>query len=236
MKVLTVAFLFVALSFTVAHAHTEVSPTDVKAMLDAGGGLLVLDVREDSEFCDSTYQPPGHIPGAINMPWNSGYLQAHYGELPQDLDIIVVCRSGSRSHSAANFLDGVGFASVFDMVGGMNAWLWETEDCSVASVIGPGVVPPTITLGAAAPSPFSTGTEFTYEIPAERRPTHVVLAVYDARGRKVATVVDGVQDPGIARAAWGGVDSGGRPVAGGVYFYRLTWDDRSKTRRVVLLK
>jgi rhodanese-related sulfurtransferase len=236
MRVLTVALLLVALSSTVAHSHTEVSPAEVKAMLDAGGDIVVVDVREESEFCDSTYQPPGHIVGAVNMPWNSGYLQAHYTELPADHYIIVVCRSGSRSHSAADFLDGVGFASVFDMAGGMNAWLWETEDCSVASVIGPGMVPRTLSLWAAAPNPFSTGTELTYEIPAERGPTHIALTVYDARGRKVATVVDGVQDPGTGRAVWGGVDSGGRPVASGVYFYRLSWDDQSKTRRVVLLK
>ena len=207
MRILTIALLFVALSFAVAYSHTEVSPAQVKAMLDAGGDIVVVDVREESEFCDSTYQPPGHIVGAINMPWNSGYLQAHYGELPADHDIVVVCRSGNRSHSAANFLDGVGFASVFDMTGGMNAWLWETEDCSVASVIGSGIVPRALSLGAATPNPFSTGTELTYEIPPERGPTHIALTVYDARGRKVATVVDGVRAPGTGRAVWDGLDS-----------------------------
>lgn len=87
--------------------------------------------------------------GAINMPWNSGYLEAHYGELPADEEIIVVCRSGNRSNTAANFLDGVGFLSVFDMTGGMNQWLWETELCPQASVPGfdDGVYPAGLIVG-----------------------------------------------------------------------------------------
>jgi rhodanese-related sulfurtransferase len=44
----------------------------------------------------------------------------------------VVCWSGYRSHFAANFLEGVGFTGVFDMVGGMRYWEWETEGCDSA--------------------------------------------------------------------------------------------------------
>lgn len=137
MRGLAISLVLVTLTFTLAYSHTDVTPTEVKAMLDAGGDIVVIDVREESEFCDSTYSPPGHIAGAINMPWNSGYLQAHYGELAADDTTIVVCRSGNRSNSAANFLDGVGFTNVFDMLGGMNAWDWETETCDYSGVLPP---------------------------------------------------------------------------------------------------
>ncbi len=236
MRVTTVFILAIALTSGVAYSHTDLTPAEVQAMLDAGGDLVVLDVREESEFCDSTYQPPGHIIGAVNMPWNSGYLQEHYSELPSDHDIIVVCRSGNRSNSAANFLDGVGFTSVFDMLGGMNAWQWETEDCSVASVPGPGVVPAALSLGPAIPNPFSLETEISYAIPAENGQMHVTLSIYDSRGRLVARVVDSNQNAGSRRVIWSGTDRRGRPVASGVYFYRLASYGKSKTRRVVLLR
>ena len=135
----TLTFLVIILvTFVSAHAHTDLTTAQVKALLDAGGNIVVVDVREESEFCDSTYTPPGHITDAINMPWNSGYLQEHYNELAPDDSTIIVCRSGSRSNSAANFLDGEGFTNVFDMLGGMNAWTYGTELCDFA-----GVVPPT---------------------------------------------------------------------------------------------
>ena len=87
--------------------------------------LTVVDVREPSEYSDTR----GHIPGALNYPWNSGVLEAQYGELPIDGPILVVCRSGGRSNQAANFLDSKGFSMVYDMQGGMSAWKWETELC-----------------------------------------------------------------------------------------------------------
>ncbi len=121
--------VIVALS-VIACAHTDLTPVEIKALLDGGTNSVIVDVREYSEFCDTTYTPPGHIPGAINMPWNSGYLQDHYTELNPADSIIVVCRSGARSNAATNFLDSVGFSNVFDMLGGMDAWEWETEDCS----------------------------------------------------------------------------------------------------------
>jgi rhodanese-related sulfurtransferase len=232
-----IAFLAGVLAHGLSYSHTNLTPSEVKAWLDTGDTVIVLDVREESEFCDSNYSPPGHIPGAINMPWNSGYLQAHYSELPPDEDIIVVCRSGNRSNTAANFLDGQGFTSVFDMTGGMNAWLWETENCPVASV--PSLedrVTSAPVLGPASPNPFSTSTEISYALPHAEGPSRVTLSVYDARGRLVTTIVDNAAGASTARAAWDGMDDRGRPVTSGLYFYRFTANGWSLTRRVVLLR
>ena len=237
MKVATIAFSLIALTYALAYSHTDLTAADVVAMLDAGGNVTVLDVREQSEYCDSTYQPPGHIIGAINMPWNSGYLQDHYSELPTDDSTIVVCRSGARSNAAANFLDGVGFTSVFDMLDGMSAWLWETEDCGAASVPEPGIVGhPAFSLGPASPNPFSAMTEIAYAIPGGGWPGRVCLSIYDSRGRLVTTIVDDDQGACSGRVVWGGADDRGRPVPSGVYFYRLTWNGHSETRSVVLLR
>jgi len=106
-------------------AHTDILPAEALAMMLADPDLVVLDVREYYEFCGSRQ----HIDDAANLPWNSGVLQSRFGELPLDVDIVVVCGSGGRSHLAATYLDGQGFAHVYDMLGGMGAWSWETEAC-----------------------------------------------------------------------------------------------------------
>ena len=105
--------------------HTDVTPLEAKNMIDANEALIVVDVREESEYCDAT----GHIPGAVNYPLISGILEDRYEELPLDGPILVVCRSGGRSNQAANFLDSKGFQHIFDMTDGMSQWQWDTISC-----------------------------------------------------------------------------------------------------------
>lgn len=124
----TVLFLASALLFLsnpCASAHTDVTAEQARDLISSTDDLVVVDVREPSEYCDDT----GHIPGALNYPWNSGVLKARYEELPKDSPILVVCGSGGRSNSAAKFLNSKGFSLVYDMLGGMSAWEWETVPC-----------------------------------------------------------------------------------------------------------
>jgi rhodanese-related sulfurtransferase len=100
-------------------------------MILADETVVVLDVREYSEFCGSAL----HIEDAANLPWMSNVLQDRFIELPTDVDLIVVCASGARSHVAASFLDGEGFTNVYDLQGGMGDWIWETESCDVEPVL-----------------------------------------------------------------------------------------------------
>jgi rhodanese-related sulfurtransferase len=103
-------------------AHTDVTAEQAHELIGSTDDLTVIDVREPYEYCGAR----GHIPGALNYPWNSGVLRARYEELPMDGPILVVCQSGGRSNQAATFLDSHGFYMVYDMLGGMNAWKWET--------------------------------------------------------------------------------------------------------------
>lgn len=113
--------------------HTDVTPEEAKKLLDTNTNLIVVDVREkDSEYCNENSTspvPPGHIPGALNYPWTSGTLQERYTELPIDGDILIVCRSGTRSNQAAEFMDAKGYMDIFDMTDGMSAWMWDTVGC-----------------------------------------------------------------------------------------------------------
>jgi rhodanese-related sulfurtransferase len=227
-------FLVAMLAAVVAQAHTDVTTDQVKAMIDAGGPLTIVDVREESEFCDSTSSPPGHIPGAVNMSWYSGGLAEHYAELPMDEDIVVVCRSGNRSNSAANFLDGLGFTRIFDMLGGMNAWSYETDLCWEASVPGVDAGSSGLAVRSVSPNPCDAEAEIRYSVPGGREA--VTLRIYDTHGRLVAQVVDEPKPAGTYRAVWNGRDRTGRPVSSGVYFCRLTWKGESLTGSIVITR
>jgi len=78
-------------------------------------GAFVLDVREPDEWA------AGHIPGATLIPL--GQLASRLAEVPQDQQIVVVCRSGNRSATGRDILLDAGFAEVTSMGGGMNAWV-----------------------------------------------------------------------------------------------------------------
>jgi rhodanese-related sulfurtransferase len=114
--------------------HVEITAQEAKDMIDTNPQLIVVDVREESEFCGEG----GHISGARNLPWNSGVFEQRFNELPMDGDILLVCRSGHRTTHAAEFLDSKGYTSVFNMDDGMSAWEWETVGCEIHSGGGSG--------------------------------------------------------------------------------------------------
>jgi len=123
--------LFLAASMSAAFEHTEISSSVAQQMIASGQDLIVLDVREYSEFCGS-YE---HIEDAVNLPWSSDVLEARFEEVPADATIIVVCASGGRSHLASTFLDDEGYSDVYDMEGGMSGWEFETEACDTNPVL-----------------------------------------------------------------------------------------------------
>jgi rhodanese-related sulfurtransferase len=75
---------------------------------------VILDVRTKEEF------DLGHLDSAMLIPVEE--LEARFGELSKDKPIIVYCRSGKRSATAAAILVSNGFFPVYDMTGGINAW------------------------------------------------------------------------------------------------------------------
>jgi rhodanese-related sulfurtransferase len=102
-------------------------------MIQADDGLIVVDVREPGEYCEASPSPPvpvGHIAGALDYPLSSGVLAARYAELPIDAAMLVVCRSGGRSRQASQFLCDQGFTTIYNMEGGMSAWVYDTVACT----------------------------------------------------------------------------------------------------------
>ncbi len=84
------------------------------------------------------------------------------------------------------------------------------------------------------PNPFTPATTIRFEAAAEG--AHVRLAVYDAGGRFVRTLLDREVGAGSQSVTWDGRDDLGRRVASGVYYYQLEAPGFSTTRAMVLLE
>jgi rhodanese-related sulfurtransferase len=96
----------------------QLTAKEVETMLTNGETLNIIDVREVDEVA------AGKIPGAVNIPL--GLIEFRMHELDKSKEYVMVCRSGGRSGSASQFLEGQGF-KVINMVGGMLTWEGEVE-------------------------------------------------------------------------------------------------------------
>lgn len=88
-------------------------------------------------------------------------------------------------------------------------------------------------LGSNYPNPFSGTTAIPFSIGA---PERVSLDIYDVAGRRVRRLIDLRMHSGTFVESWDGRDDRGRPVPGGVYFYRLTSGTHTLTKKLVLVK
>jgi len=86
---------------------------------------------------------------------------------------------------------------------------------------------------AAVPNPFAAQTEVQLAL---ARPEPAALAVYDANGRLVTTLLDAVLPAGEHAVAWDGRDAAGRPAPSGAYFVRLVTARSTGAQKLILLR
>jgi adenylyltransferase/sulfurtransferase len=90
------------------------SVLELKAALDRGDDLVVVDVREPQEYQIS------RINGSVLIPL--GEIPQRHAEIDRNRLVVCQCRSGVRSAKAAAFLRSVGFPRVVNLTGGILAW------------------------------------------------------------------------------------------------------------------
>ena len=96
----------------------EMSVEQLKARLEKGEELFLLDVREPFEY------EIANLKGRL-IPL--GDLPARLDELDKDREIVVYCHHGNRSRYTAEFLQSQGFRSVINLAGGIDAWATEID-------------------------------------------------------------------------------------------------------------
>ena len=94
----------------------QASPTEAVLLINRANAI-VLDVRDDQEFAG------GHIADAKHIP--AAQLEARINELRRykDRPLIINCQGGVRSAKACDLLRKHEFSKVYNLQGGLNAWI-----------------------------------------------------------------------------------------------------------------
>jgi hypothetical protein len=104
----------------------------------------------------------------------------------------------------------------------------------VSGVPGPnGDLPKTYALLQNYPNPFNPSTVITYDMP---KSSHVLIAVFDILGRKVATLFDREQTAGTHSIQWTGMNDAGSHVGTGMYLLKMQAGSFSQVRKMLLMK
>ncbi|MFL5727860.1 MAG: rhodanese-like domain-containing protein [Cytophagaceae bacterium] len=91
----------------------EVTPAELKQMLDSKEDIQLIDVRESHEF------QGGHIEAEL-IPMNS--VPQNLDKISREKKVIMICRSGNRSGNVIRFMEAQGFENLYNLKGGMLAW------------------------------------------------------------------------------------------------------------------
>jgi rhodanese-related sulfurtransferase len=94
----------------------EIGIDDVKDKLDSGENIVLVDVREESEFAKD------HLPGALHL--GKGIIERDIEARVSDLNapIVLYCGGGFRSALAADNLQKMGYTNVSSMDRGVRGW------------------------------------------------------------------------------------------------------------------
>jgi len=95
---------------------TSITPGELAELIQTDKAPLILDVRSSKEYAE------GHIPGAVNIPYDQ--LADHLSDLhaAKTDEIVVHCQSGHRAGIAEKTLSEAGYSNVRDLDGHMSAW------------------------------------------------------------------------------------------------------------------
>ena len=100
-------------------AVPAISVRDLKARMEAGDSIVLLDVREPFEY------EIARIDGSALIPLSE--LPERLDELDPGKEIVALCKTGARSASAVKFLQGAGYTRALNLGGGIDAWAEEVD-------------------------------------------------------------------------------------------------------------
>jgi rhodanese-related sulfurtransferase len=108
-------FLFLLLIACNGKSETALSPQEFDAKYQEAEGAILLDVRTPEEVAG------GKIPQAVNIVWDDSF--ANKLSNLENKPVFIYCGSGIRSAKAAAVLKQNGYNQVYELEGGMKAWI-----------------------------------------------------------------------------------------------------------------
>jgi purple acid phosphatase-like protein len=184
----------------------------------------------------------GASPGPGHLLTSQGDQAPLFQVLHERPGLLVIGNGITDGHSVSGF--GLLAELKFRVVGAASSASFSVTDALLASsgddvrriaqVQSTTLRPQAFYLGANFPNPFNPATSIEYGLPSAGP---VDLAVFDLLGQKVRTLISAEeQGAGFYTVRWDGLDSAGRAVGSGLYFYRLETPQFNRTEKMTLLK
>jgi len=167
--------------------------------------------------------------------WSTSDMTDHADLLPWAIDLLLAWHA--QDPVSEKEIDRNG--AVFALQGNRNPFIDRPEFAVLMLSPALAALPPGVAdsgvfaLSQNAPNPFAAQTVIVFSAP---RAADARLAVYDVAGRLVAELLDGTVEAGRHELRWSGLNANGRPVAPGVYFYRVEAGSYRDTRRMVRMR
>ncbi|MDP7716341.1 MAG: T9SS type A sorting domain-containing protein, partial [Candidatus Marinimicrobia bacterium] len=106
-------------------------------------------------------------------------------------------------------------------------------DAGYALGINDDLLPGVFALHQNYPNPFNPVTTIRFDVPKE---SHVQMDVYNILGQRIRTLVNGTMQPGFHSVSWNGTNDMGKPLASGMYIYRIHSSEFTAVKKLVLMK
>lgn len=167
-----------------------------------------------------------------------GRRTAHYYTAKRFFERLLTVEQPTYHHAMFNTIREIGEEQPLlrDYLIRIGLYGWPTNPVSGSPTgIGGGPKPPSFNqLDQNYPNPFNPTTMVRYRL---KGIAYADLVIYNVRGQRVRTLVSRrLHEARDYEVSWDGTDDRGRPVASGVYFYRLQAGSFVATRKMVLLK
>ncbi len=246
---------------TTSHILTII-PNDNVSFKDAPFELMVCDPANacDTSASTLTVSEVNDLPYFSSLPDSLVFASdssAHLmlWDFVEDVEtadsLLAIQLTGSSNQVARVYNADTGKLSFFSMpgfFGTVDIGIFVTDEANATVsdtlrlVVNPltgiienpdGNTPMTYGLSQNYPNPFNPNTAIKFQIPEA---ADVSLIVYNMLGQKVRTLVNGRLAAGYHEAVWDATNSFGRPLASGIYIYRLQAGNYQKVMKMILLK
>ena len=97
----------------------DIAPKELKARLDAGEDVDIIDVREGWEVNIGT------LPNAMHIPMDD--IPESLDKVSHDKPVVIMCHTGRRSEEVTYWLETEGYENVYNLVGGIAQWIRDVD-------------------------------------------------------------------------------------------------------------
>lgn len=190
------------------------APSNLQASLAGSDAVLTWDANGEGDLANY----------AVYSDASSGFVPslANFETLvPAGTTTVNLGPPGGTRYYRISAVDTDGYASGY------------SAESSVGGATANEPAPLRWMLHQNVPNPFNPQTTISYQL---RDRTPVMLAVFDITGRRVATLVDRVEESGPHSVVWNATADDGSRVASGIYFYKIKAGDFTATNKMIVLK